>query len=191
MDTMATLHERNRQFATREFAAGLALSPRLRAMVIGCADPRVDPATVLGLQLGDAAVIRNVGGRITPATLQVMAMLRLVASAEAGGPPGEGWNLVLLHHTDCGIRHLTGYPDLLAAHFGVEVAELDQKHITDPWASVKADVAAVKANPFLPARFLVSGLVYDVDTGLVEQVVGPERLRDESEAAASTVARPR
>ncbi len=184
MDTIQTIHERNRQFAAGEFKSGLAMAPHLKAMVIGCADPRVDPAEVLGLELGDAAVIRNVGGRITPATLQTMAMLRLVASAEPGGPPGAGWNLILLHHTDCGINHLTQYPDLLAEHLGVEVADLEDKHITDPWASVRADTALLKSNPFLPAEFLVSGLVYDVETGLIEQVVGPELLREETDTAA-------
>jgi carbonic anhydrase len=184
VDTIETLHERNKQFAAGHFKSGLSMAPHLRAMVIGCADPRVDPANVLGLEPGDAAVIRNVGGRITPATLQTMAMLRLVASAAPGGPPGAGWNLILLHHTDCGINHLTRYPDLLAEHFGVEVADLTDKHITDPWASVRADAALLKANPFLPAEFLVSGLVYDVETGLIEQVVGPELLRDETNTAA-------
>jgi carbonic anhydrase len=52
--------------------------------------------------------------------------------------------------------------------------------ISDPWASVATDVAALKANSLLPAEFIVSGLVYDVDTGLVEQVVGPEPLRNGS-----------
>ena len=73
---------------------------------------------------------------------------------------------------------------LLAEHFGVDAPDLAGKHITDPWASVRADVALLKANPFLPSEFLVSGLVYDVETGLMEQVVGPELLRDETNAAA-------
>jgi carbonic anhydrase len=117
-----------------------------------------------------------------------MAMLRLVAAADPGGPPGPGWNLIVLHHTDCGINHLTGYPDLLAEHFGVDKAELDSKHVTDPWASVATDVAALKANPFLPAELIVSGLVYDVETGLIEQVVGPELLRnDRQDATTETI----
>ncbi len=185
MDTIDTLSERNTHFAAHQFTGGLAMMPKLKTMIIGCADPRVDPADVLGLELGDAAVIRNIGGRITPATLRTMAMLRLVAAAVPGGPPGPGWNLILLHHTDCGINHLTGYPDLLAEHFGVDKAELDSKHVTDPWASVATDVAMLKANPFLPAEFIVSGLVYDVETGLIEQVVGPELLRNDSQSAAS------
>lgn len=177
MDTIKTLNERHKRFVAHRFAPGLAMMPKLKTMIIGCADPRVDPAEVLGLELGDAAVIRNIGGRITPATLQTMAMLRLVAAADPGGPPGPGWNLIVLHHTDCGINRLTEHPDLLAEHFGIGKGELGSKHIADPWASVATDVAALKANPFLPAQLIVSGLVYDVATGHIEQVVGPELLR--------------
>ena len=180
MDAIETIKERNNHFAAHQFPGELAMMPALKTMIIGCVDPRVDPGEVLGLELGDAAVIRNIGGRITPATLQTMAMLRLVAAAGQARPPGPGWNLIVLHHTDCGIKRLTGYPDLLAEHFGIDKAELDAKHIPDPWASVATDVAALKANPFLPPEFIVSGLVYDVDTGLVEQVVGPELLRNDS-----------
>jgi carbonic anhydrase len=185
MDAIETLVARNKQFAAHKLNGKLAMMPALKTMIIGCADPRVDPADVFGLELGDAAVIRNIGGRITPATLQTMAMLRLVAAADPQGPPGPGWHLIVLHHTDCGIKRLTGHPDLLAEHFGIEQAELDSKHITDPWASVATDVAALKANPFLPAELIASGLVYDVETGLVEQVVGPEQLRHDSPGALS------
>lgn len=185
MDTIETLRERNKHFAARRFTRGLTMMPKLETIIIGCADPRVDPTDVLALEPGDAVIVRNIAGRITPATLQVMAMLRLVAEADPAGPPGPGWNLIVLHHTDCGINRLTDYPDLLAEHFGVDKGELDHKHITDPWASVKTDVAALKANPFLPAELTVTGLVYDVETGLVDQVVGPERLRDNSRNTAT------
>jgi carbonic anhydrase len=180
MSTIDTLTHRNDDFARTGFVDDLTMMPKLKTMVIGCADPRVDPAHILGLELGDAAVIRNIGGRITPATLQTMAMLRLVAGENAGGP---GWNLIVLHHTDCGINHLTAYPDLLAEHFGIGADQLDSKHITDPRRSVATDVALLKSNPFLPGEFLVSGLVYDVSTGLIEQVAGPELLRSDPDTA--------
>ena len=186
MDTIETLNERNKHFAAHRFPGKLAMMPALKTMIIGCADPRVDPTDVLGLELGDAAVIRNIGGRVTPATLQAMAMLRLVAAADPAGAPGPGWNLIVLHHTDCGIKRLTSYPDLLAEHFGIASAELDSKHITDPRSSVTTDVATLKANPLLPAELTVSGLVYDVATGLVETVVGPELLRGDQDGTSAT-----
>ncbi len=184
MTTLDTLCTRNKEFAASKHPAGLAMMPATKTMVIGCADPRVDPELIFGLELGDAAVIRNVGGRVTPSTLQTMAMLRMVGQAE-GAAPGPGWNLVVLHHTDCGITRLAQYPDMLASYFGVEASDLPGLGVSDPWVSAAVDVAALKANPFLPAEFVVSGLVYDVDTGLVDVAVAPTLLRQEGAASRS------
>lgn len=178
MNAIDTLIERNGDFAAHRFAADLSLMPTLRTMIVGCVDPRVDPAQVLGLGLGEAAVIRNIGGRITPATLQTMAILGTIARVE-GAPPGGEFNVVVLHHTDCGITRLAGFPDLLAGYFGIPRDDLDAKAVADPWASVRADVAALKAQPTLPSEFVVSGLVYDVTTGRVDRVVAPTPLGGE------------
>jgi carbonic anhydrase len=174
--TVTTLTARNADFAQHVFVPGASMMPALKTMVIGCVDPRVDPAHVLGLANGDALVIRNVGGRFTPAALQTMATLRLITEAE-GAAPGPGFNLIVLQHTDCGITRLGGHPDLLASAFGIEEADLPAKAVSDPRAAVAVDVAEIKDNPFLPADFIVSGLVYDVRTGLVETVVAPSLLR--------------
>ena len=151
--------------------------PSLKTMIIGC----VDPFDIFGLVPGETAVIRNVGGRITPAILQTMAMLRIVAKT-SGGEIGPGWNLIVLHHTDCGINCLVQSPELLSKYFGVAPAELDAMAITDPHKAVAVDVAALKANPLLPGGFLVTGLVYDVTTGRVEILFPPALLRPESHA---------
>ena len=174
--TIDTLIARNDDFAAQRFQGGLSLLPSLKAIVVGCADPRVDPALVLGLDLGEAAIIRNIGGRITPATLQTMAMLGLIPQVE-GVTISGGFHLIVLHHTDCGITRLVGFPDLLAQHFGVARDDLGAKAVTDPYAAVKVDVAALQANPNLRGDFIVSGLVYDVATGRVEIVVAPTPLR--------------
>lgn len=108
-----------------------------------------------------------------------MAMLRIVAKAN-GGEIGQGWNLIVLHHTDCGITCLAHSPELLAKHFGVAPGDLDDLAIADPHKAVAVDVAALKANPLLPGGFLVSGLVYDVATGRIELVVPPALLRPEN-----------
>jgi carbonic anhydrase len=171
-----TLIEHNRDFASHHFPKDLPLMPTLRAMIIGCVDPRVDPAHLLGLQLGEAVVIRNVGGRITPGTLQTMGMLSRIAQGEGGNPSGE-FHLIVLQHTQCGITRLEGNPDMLASYFGIGNEGLSAKAVTDPHAAVAVDVAALKANPALPGNWLVSGLVYDVTTGLVEVVVPPAPLR--------------
>jgi carbonic anhydrase len=127
-------------------------------------------------------VIRNVGGRITPATIQEIGMLGTIPRA-AGAAPGGPLNLVVLHHTDCGITRLTGNPEMLAGYFGVRTGELPAKAVSDPCAAVAADVAALRAIPTLPDNWIVSGLVYDVETGQVETVVAPAPLRATAGAA--------
>jgi carbonic anhydrase len=145
-------------------------------MIIGCVDPRIDPAHLLGLKLGEAVVIRNVDGRITPGTLQTMGMLGRIAQGEGGNPAGE-FHLIVLQHTQCGIARLEGNPEMLASYFGVGKEELKAKAVGDPRAAVAVYVAALKANPALPTHWLVSGFVYDVTTGLVDVVVPPASLR--------------
>ena len=182
MTTLDTLVKRNQDFASHQFQKDLPLMPTLRAMIIGCVDPRVDPAHLLGLGLGEAVVIRNVGGRITPGTLQTIGILGKIAQSEGGNPAGS-FHLIVLQHTQCGIARLEGNPDLLASYFGIGQEGLKAKEVTDPHAAVAVDVAALKANPTLPGSWLVSGLVYDVTTGVVEVVVPPAPLRLEQSSA--------
>jgi carbonic anhydrase len=172
------LLQRNRDFVADAFPGHLTLenSPTLKTIVVGCVDPRVEPAKILGIDTGEAVVIRNIGGRITPKFFSDMLMLRLVA-ASAGAEPGAGWNLIVLHHTDCGITRLEPYPEMLAGYFGVDVADLEHAHVTDPFQSVVTDIETLRANPFFPAEFHVAGLVYDVHTGHVHTVAPLAPLR--------------
>ncbi len=143
---MTDLHElitRNAEFAVNEFSADLTINPSGNMMVVGCVDPRVDPAHVLGLRNGEAAIIRNVGGRITPATLRTMGMLGKVGAANASTHRPGDWNLVILHHTDCGMTDLAPFPDLLAEYFEIPVAELEAKSVSDPFGSVRVDVDVI------------------------------------------------
>jgi carbonic anhydrase len=170
------LVRRNATFAQTGFSADLTINPSGNLMVIGCVDPRVDPAHVLGLDNGEAAIIRNVGGRITPATLRTMGMLGKVGAATASTHRPGDWNLVILHHTDCGMTDLAPFPDLLAEYFEIPVADLAAKSVSDPVGSVRADVEVILAAIHASA-YLVTGLVYDVETGLIETVVPPTPLR--------------
>ncbi|MFD6444848.1 carbonic anhydrase [Promicromonospora sp. NPDC060204] len=178
MTSIETLLERNEAFATERFLPELAINPAGKLMIISCVDPRVDPTYVLGLEQGESAVIRNVGGRVTPATVKTIAMLGKVGQANNGGAPGVGWNLVVLHHTDCGMTDLAAYPDSLAEYFEVPAEELPGKSISDPYGSVQVDTTFLHHAP-LPPSFSVSGLVYDVDTGKIETVVPSAPLRAE------------
>jgi carbonic anhydrase len=98
MSTVDDLKARNTRFAREAFTPKVSLIPALKTIVISCVDSRVEPAHVLGLGDGDAVVIRNIGGRVTPAAIETPAMLGAIAR-DAGTPPGAGWNLIVLQHT--------------------------------------------------------------------------------------------
>jgi carbonic anhydrase len=176
--------QRNQDFAAEQSAAGTLMPslpralPNVRAIIIGCADMRVDPAHVFGIKPGEAVVMRNIGGRITPGLVEQLGLLGRIGEV-AGEIPGGGgeFNIVILQHTDCGITRLAGDTDMLTRYFHIREGELRTKAVTDPRAAVAVDVAALRAIPALPSQWLVSGLVYDVASGLVEIVVPPAPIR--------------
>ncbi len=177
MTFVDTMLRRNDEFASHGFNPNLRMMPSSKTFIIGCVDPRVDPMDIFKLEPGEAAIVRNVGGRVTPALIETMGLLRTVTQA-AGRTVGLESNLIVLHHTDCGINHCYHHaPELLAKHMDVALDELDAQAITDPYKSVMLDVAALRANPNIPGGHTVSGLVYDVATGRVETVVPPAPLR--------------
>lgn len=175
MDYIDTLMRRNVEFAENGFDPRLRMMPTSKTLIIGCVDPRVDPMDLFKLASGEAGIFRNVGGRVNPAVFETLGILRTVAVA-AGGDIGPDWNLIMLHHTDCGIKRCYCHePRLLAEHMGVTLAELDNLEINDPYKAVTLDVAALRANADIAGGYTVSGLVYDVETGNVEMVVPPSR----------------
>jgi carbonic anhydrase len=173
VDALDSLEQGNAQFTSTRFASGLRIIPSLKVFIIGCVDPRVDPAQVLGFGLGEAAVLRNIGGRVTPAVLAELALLRKLSQG-AGHDFDQGWNFVVLQHTDCGILRMQGEHRLMADFFGVDEQSLPAKAIGDPRAAVDIDVAILRADPRLPPGMRSSGYVYDVATGRLERVVEPQ-----------------
>jgi carbonic anhydrase len=119
------LVQRNAAFAATGAFAGLPFPASDTLQVLGCVDSRVDPSDVLGLKLGESVVMRNIGGRITPAALRSWAPLGRLGQ----GQPPSG-HLVILHHTDCGIRRLAAFPEQLAAFFEIPADELESKAST-------------------------------------------------------------
>lgn len=153
-------------------AGGSALEPKLKTLILACADHRADPHEALGLDPGDAVIIRNAGGRITPGVLTDLAILSTVGRLEGLTAQFE---LIVMHHTDCGTSRLTddAHTGLLAAHFGTDPAGVQARAVDDPRASVAFDVELLRANPFIPDSLVISGVVYDIDTGKLELVAPP------------------
>jgi carbonic anhydrase len=128
--------------------------PRRNLVILTCMDHRIDPLAALDLELGDAMVIRNPGGRVTPDLIQSLEILDQVAR-NRGSALAE-LELVLMQHTDCGANSLTS---------------------TQPRDGVRADLEALAAAESIPDGLSVVGLVYDTATGRVEEVERRSPLR--------------
>jgi len=145
--------------------------PKLGLFVITCLDPRVDPAHFLGLDLSDAMVVRNVGGRVTAEVLNDVAFIGQIA--EAAMPEGPLFEVAVIHHTQCGAGALAddGFRRRYADRIGAEESALWERAVIDPAATVAADVERLRSASAIAPRVAISGHVYDVVTGLVETVV--------------------
>src|SRR5215472_1650605 len=147
MSSFDSLLRRNKDFAAQQSAGGTLMPslpralPNVKAIIIGCADMRVDPAHVFGIKQGEAVVMRNIGGRSTPGLLEQLGLLGRIGQI-AGKTPGGGaeFHIIVLQHTDCGMTRLAGDTDKLAHYFQIREGELRTKAVTDPCAAVAVDV---------------------------------------------------
>ena len=162
---------RNRAFAAARGHEGAVVFPDLRLFVVTCLDPRTDPAHFLGLGLSDAMVVRNVGGRVTPAVINDIAFIGQITEAVlADGPLFE---VAVIHHTQCGAGALAddAFRRTYAERIGAEESTLLEQAVLDPVATVTHDVERLREAPATSPRVTVSGHVYDVTTGLVRTIL--------------------
>jgi carbonic anhydrase len=145
----------NKEFSRRG-PGDLPALPRRDLVILTCMDHRVDPHTALGLELGDAMVIRNAGGRVTPAFLADLEILAQVAEARGGNL--AALQLLLIQHTDCGAAKVAG--------------------VADPREALRADVEVLATDERVPATLSVSGLLYDTGSGRIELVDERSPLRN-------------
>jgi len=173
MTRMTPLLARNEQFARTYTPAALGI-PAAQLLVVTCLDHRVDPAIVLGLQLGEAPVIRNAGGRVTQAVIDDIAFVAFLAEQLFGGQDAADtlFEVAVIHHTQCA----TGF----LADPGLADAALAASVVADPHATVQADVERLLTSPLLTPKVSVSGHVYAIATGRLTTAVDaryPERRR--------------
>ena len=163
--------ERNRAFAEAGGYEGAVVFPNLRLFVITCIDPRVDPAHFLGLDLGDAIVVRRAGGRVTPEVIDDVAFIGQLAEDRL--PDGPLFEVAVIHHTECGTGALAddAFRGRYAERIGAEESTLRERAVLDPRATVTRDVERLRSARAISPHITVSGHVYDVATGLVEPVL--------------------
>lgn len=140
----------------------LPLPPSKHVAVLACMDARLIPSRVLGLEEGEAHVIRNAGGVVDEGAIRSLAISQnLLGTRE----------IVLLHHTDCGMLTFTDdeFADQLEQSAGRR-PEWRAQAFTDLDEDVRASIAAIRESPFIPHTDAVRGFVYEVETGRLREV---------------------
>jgi carbonic anhydrase len=154
---------KNAESYAADFDKGeLPLPPAKRVAVLACMDARLNPHALLGLEEGDAHVIRNAGGVVTDDEIRSLAISQRLLGTE---------EIMLIHHTDCGM--LTFEDD----EFRRTVQ--DDTGIKPEWAAeafkdldedVRQSIARIQASPFIPRKDKIRGFVYEVETGRLREV---------------------
>jgi carbonic anhydrase len=162
VDVIDELVGNNRAFADALPRHHLDVRPRRRLAVVTCMDSRLDVFAALGLQDGEAHVLRNAGGVITDDVIRSLAVSQRRLGTRA---------VMLIHHTDCGMQALTddGFRAELQEATGVAPAFAIES-FTDVEADVRQSVRRVRRSPFLLHTDLVRGFVYDVDSHRLREV---------------------
>lgn len=173
MSVTDQLLDNNTSYA-RSFGKGdLPMPPRLRVAVLACMDARLDVRKILGLEEGDAHVIRNAGGGATDDAIRSLVISQRLLGTE---------EIVLLHHTDCGM--LTFRDDELKRQIEEETGirpAFAMEAFPDVAKDVRQSIRRITNSPFIPKRASVRGFVYDVKTGRLEEIApdaaDPQRRR--------------
>lgn len=140
----------------------LGLEPSRNLAIVACMDSRLDVFAALGLEDGEAHVLRNAGGAITDDVIRSLSISqRLLGTRE----------VMLIHHTDCGMQKISddGFRAELQADTGM-APSFAVESFSDLDAAVRQSILRVRSSPFLPHRDAVRGFVYDVDTHRLREV---------------------
>jgi len=169
MSVTDDLLRNNESYAKSFDKGGLAMPPARRLAVLACMDARLDVHRILGLKEGDAHVIRNAGGVATDDAIRSLVISqRLLGTNE----------IVLLHHTDCGM--LTFKDDDVKSQIEAEVGirpSFALEAFPDLEKDVRQSIARIEASPFIPHKSNIRGFVYDVKTGRLSEVKATAAVR--------------
>ena len=163
MSATSEFIEANKSYA-RSFTKGdKAMPPSKKVAVVACMDARIETGRLLGLEEGDAHVIRNAGGVVTDDVIRSLAISQRLLGTE---------EIVLIHHTDCGM--LTFKDDELKATIEKDTGLRPQfalEAFSDLRDDIRQSIRRIHASPFLLHKQSVRGFIYDVETGELNEVV--------------------
>ena len=158
MSVVEDFRKANDAYASTFDKGDLPMPPARKVAVVTCMDARLHPARFLGLQLGDAHVIRNAGGRVSDDAIRSLVISELLLGTNT---------VVVIHHTDCGMLTFSN-EDLrtkLKQELHTNADNIDFLPFKNLEQSVRDDVATIKASPLIPKNIEVSGFIYDVHSG--------------------------
>jgi carbonic anhydrase len=144
------------------FNGPLPMPPAKHVAVVACMDARLNVYAALGLNEGEAHVIRNAGGVVTEDEIRSLAISqRLLGTTE----------IILIHHTDCGMQTFTddAFKKSIEDEVGIK-PPWSPESFPDPAADVRQSIARIQANPFVPLKDSIRGFVFDVATGKLNEV---------------------
>lgn len=154
---------KNNEIYASQFNGPLPLPPAKHIALLACMDARINVYAALGIQEGESHVIRNAGGVVTEDEIRSLAISqRLLGTKE----------IILIHHTDCGMLTFTDdeFKAGIHAEVGVKPAWAAEA-FSDLDADVKQSINRIKQSPFIPHKDSVRGFVFDVATGRLREVV--------------------
>ena len=162
MSVTDELLKNNEEYAANFEKGDLPLPPAKKVAVLACMDARLNPYGALGLQEGDAHVIRNAGGVVTDDEIRSLAISQRLLGTE---------EIILIHHTDCGMLTFTDddFRRQVQDDTGIK-PEWAAEAFSDLDEDVRQSVARIKASPFIPRKDSVRGFVYEVETGKLREV---------------------
>jgi len=156
------LLKNNEAYAASFDKGELPLPPAKKVAVVACMDARLNPYGALGLQEGDAHIIRNAGGVVTEDEIRSLAISQRLLGTE---------EIILIHHTDCGMLTFTddAFKQSIEEETGIK-PQWSAESFSDLDTDVRQSVARIKASPFIPKTDSVRGFVYEVETGKLREV---------------------
>ena len=154
---------RNNETYTSSFDQGdLPMPPGRHLAVVACMDARLDVYAILGLDLGEAHVIRNAGGIISEDAIRSLVISQRLLGTE---------EIILIHHTDCGMLtfHDDDVKDAIAEELGIRPS-FALEAFPDPRQDVRQSIARLQANAFITHKDQIRGFVFEVETGRLNEV---------------------
>jgi carbonic anhydrase len=170
MSDTEDLLSHNRRYAKSVFTGPLPLRPARKMAIVACMDSRMPIFAILGLKPGEAHIIRNAGGVVTDDVIRSLLLSQRLMGTE---------EIFLVHHTDCGLTKIN--EDAMRAELERDTGMrpwFALESFEDPYLDVRQSMLRLRRSPFLTHRDRIRGFVYEIETGLLHEVLAADRINE-------------